>query len=160
MNAVKPIPAGYHALTPHLKIRGVAEAMEFYKKAFGAKEVLALRQPGGTLVMHGEMTIGDSYLMLSDENPAWGCLSPLSLGGTGSSIHVYVDDVDAVYSRAVEAGAKGMMPPANMFWGDRYAKVTDPFGHEWAIATHVEDVPPEEIGPRAAEAMAKYAVGA
>jgi uncharacterized glyoxalase superfamily protein PhnB len=149
---VKPIPAGYHTLTPYLRCRGAAQAIEFYKKAFGAKEKARMMTPDGSKVMHAELLIGDSPLMLGDEWPEMKCLSPLSIGGTGLGVHLYVEDVDAVYARAVEAGATGMMPPANMFWGDRYAKLTDPFGHEWSIGTHVEDVSIEEMKARSAKA--------
>lgn len=154
MGQVKPIPEGSRTLTPYLKIRGAAAAIEFYQKAFGAEVLCKMPSPGGKL-MHAELKIGDSQLMLSDEMPEYGSLSPQSIGGTGSSVHIYTENVDKVYARAVEAGAKGTMPPADMFWGDRFAKITDPFGHEWSIATHIEDVPPEEMGKRQAEAFAK-----
>ena len=111
--------------------------------------------PDGKSVMHAEMMIGDSQLMMSDEAPHWGVLSPLALGGTGSVVHMQVENVDALFASAVAAGAKPTMPPADMFWGDRFAKVTDPFGHEWSIATHIEDVPPEQLKDRAIAAFAK-----
>jgi PhnB protein len=151
--AVKYIPEGHHTLTPHLVIKGAAEAMEFYKKAFGAEEICRMPGPDGKSVMHGEMRIGSSMLYLADEFPEYGALSPKSLGGSGVTIHMYVPDVDATVDRAVKAGATVKMPIMDMFWGDRYGKVTDPFGHNWSIATHKEDVPMEEMGKRAAEAM-------
>ena len=153
--AVKPIPDGYHTLTPYLRVRGGAAAIEFYKKAFGARELMSLTSPKDpSRVMHAEMMIGDSHLMLGDEYPEMKALSPASIGGTGSGVFIYVEDVDAVFNRAVELGARADMPPQNMFWGDRYGKVTDPFGHEWALATKVEDVPPDELRRRTAKMFA------
>jgi PhnB protein len=151
MGNVKPIPDGYHTLTPYLRVRGGAAAIEFYKRAFGAREVLRLAAPDPAKIMHAELMIGDSHLMLGEETPEMNALSPLALGGAGSGVHLYVDDVDAVYARAVELGARPDMPPQDMFWGDRYAKLTDPFGQEWALATHVEDVSADEIARRAAK---------
>ncbi|RJP35975.1 MAG: VOC family protein [Phycisphaerales bacterium] len=147
--SVKPIPAGYHSLTPHLTVRNAAQAVEFYKKAFGAKNEQICYAPDGEHVMHAEIQIGDSKLMLNDESPEWGCLSPLSKPGAGFLVNIYVDDVDAVFNRAVEAGATPVMPVADQFWGDRYGQLTDPFGHRWSIATHKEDVSPDEIKRRA-----------
>jgi PhnB protein len=158
-NGVKPIPAGYHVATPALCVRGAAEAIEFYKKVFGAVEVMRMPGPGGQGVMHAEIKIGDSPIMLGDEFPNMGNKSPLSLGGTASSIMLYFDDVDAAFERAVAAGATPEMPPTNMFWGDRYAKVIDPFGHAWSLGTHVEDVSPEEMARRGQEFMAQMAQG-
>ena len=151
MSRVKPIPDGYHTLTPYLRVRGGAAAIEFYKRAFGAREVTRMSAPDPAKVLHAELVIGDSRLMLGDEAPEMNALSPQSVGGTGSGVFLYVEDVDAVYARAVEAGARGDMPPQDMFWGDRYGKLTDPFGHEWSIGTHVEDVSDEEIARRAAK---------
>lgn len=149
---VKPIPDGYHTVTPYLVIRGASEAMNFYKKAFGAKELFRMPGPDGKKVMHAEMQIGDSIVMLSDEFPEMGGHSPQALNGSPVGIFLYVDDVDAVFNRAVAAGAKPEMPVQDMFWGDRYGKFTDPFGHRWSVATHKEDLSPEEIGRRAAAA--------
>jgi uncharacterized glyoxalase superfamily protein PhnB len=151
---VNPIPENAHTITPYLRVRGAAAAIEFYKKAFGAEEFFRMPGPaGGNTIMHAELRIGDSNLMLSDESEQWNVLGPQSRGGTTVGIHLYVTDCDAAYARAVAAGATGNMPPADMFWGDRFAKVTDPFGHEWSIATHVEDVTPEECARRAAKAF-------
>lgn len=147
--AVKAVPEGYYSLTPYLHVRGAAEAIEFYTKAFGASEMLRMPGPDGK-IMHAEVKIGNSVLMLADENPERGAISPATLGGSASSIMFYTDDVDAVYKQAVAAGAKAVMEPVDMFWGDRMGNVTDPFGHQWAIATHTEDVTPEEMGKRMA----------
>jgi PhnB protein len=144
---VKAIPDGYYSLTPYLVVTGAAEALEFYKKAFGAVETVRMPGPGGR-IMHAEVKIGNSMLMLADENPERGHLSPKSRGGTTSSVMFYTEDVDGVFNRAVAAGAKADMPPTDMFWGDRMGNLTDPFGHSWAIATHKEDVSPEEMGRR------------
>jgi PhnB protein len=153
----KPIPDGARSVTPYLKIRDAARAIEFYKKAFAATEVGRMTVPNTPVVMHAELAIGDSKVMLTEENAECGQKSPLSLGGTPVSVHLYVPDVDKTFAAAVAAGAKAEMPPMNMFWGDRFAKVTDPFGHEWTIATHVEDVPANEMGPRAEEAFKQFA---
>ncbi|QEM70261.1 VOC family protein [Geobacter sp. FeAm09] len=146
---VKPIPDGYHTATPYLIITNAAKAIEFYKEAFGATECMRLPKPDGKL-MHAEIVIGDSPVMLCDESPEWHALSPQTLGGTAVSIVLYVADVDEVVNRAVAAGATLLMPVADQFWGDRMGTVADPFGHKWSIATHTEDVAPEEIGARAA----------
>ncbi len=158
-NGVKAIPAGYHTATPALVVRGAAEAIEFYKKAFGAVEVARFAGPGGQSVMHAEIRIGDSPIMLGDEFPNMGCKAPTSLGNSTGSLMLYVEDVDAAFQKAVAAGGKPEMPPMNMFWGDRYAKVIDPFGHTWSLATHVEDVTPEEIGRRGQEFFARMGHG-
>ena len=159
MSKAKAIPEGYHSLTPYLAIEGAAQAVEFYKKAFGAKEICRIPGPGGKL-MHAELTIGDSHLMLSDACPEMGgSPGPKALGGSPASVHLYVENVDAVFNQAVAAGAQVKMPPTDMFWGDRFGKLTDPFGHEWSLATHVEDVPPADMGRRAAEAMAAMGKG-
>jgi PhnB protein len=152
--AVRPIPEGYHTVTPYLTVRGAAKAIDFYERAFGAEERMCMRRPDGG-VMHAEIRIGDSFVMLSDEVPEMGARGPESLGGASGSIYLFVEDVDAVVARAVAAGAKLAMPPQDMFWGDRFGRVTDPFGHGWAIATHKEDLTPEEIARRAAAAMGK-----
>jgi uncharacterized glyoxalase superfamily protein PhnB len=154
-NGVKKIPAGYHTVTPAITVRGAAEAIEFYKKAFGAVEVSRFTGPGGRGVMHAEIRIGDSPIMLGDEFPNMGCKSPTSLGHSTGSLFIYVEDVDAAFQKAVGCGAAVQMPPADMFWGDRFAKVTDPFGHTWALATRFEDVSPEECARRGQEFMAR-----
>jgi PhnB protein len=148
---VKPIPDGYHSLTPYLVFNGAAKAIEFYKQAFGATEVFRMEGPDGR-VGHAEIKIGNSHVMLADEHPEMGARSPQSIGGSPISLMLYVEDVDAVVSQAVEAGAKVTRPVANQFYGDRTGGVEDPFGYAWYVATHVEDVPPEELQKRAAAA--------
>jgi len=155
MNAnVEKNPSCMRSITPHLICAGAADAIEFYKKAFGAEEMMRMPGPDGRL-MHAAVKIGDSMLMLVDEMPEWGALGPKALKGSPVTIHLMVDNVDEVYARAVEAGATAKMPVADMFWGDRYGKVVDPFGHEWSIATHVRDMTPEEMLEAGREAMAK-----
>jgi len=144
MTKVKPIPDGMHSVTPHLICAGAADAIEFYKKAFGAVDLGRLAGPKGKL-MHAAIRIGDSTVMLVDEMPEWGAFGPKSLKGSPVTIHLYVQDVDASVARAVAAGAKITMPLDDMFWGDRYCKVEDPFGHHWSIATHIREVSPEEM---------------
>lgn len=153
---VQSIPHGYHTVTPAIVIRGAAEALEFYKKAFGAEELTRMPAPDGS-IMHAEIMIGDSRVMLGDENPQWGSLSPLSTNGATGSLHIYVDDADASFDRAIRAGAKVQSPMEDAFWGDRYGKVTDPFGHVWGIATHQKDLSNEEIQRAAEEFMAQMA---
>ena len=148
---VKPIPEGYHTATPYLIVRDAARAIEFYKKAFGAKELMRMADPSGK-IGHAEIKIGDSPIMLADEAPGMGHRSPESLGGSPVSILLYVEDVDAVFNQAVAAGAKVQRPVADQFYGDRTGGVTDPFGHVWYVATHMEDVSPEEMRKRAAAA--------
>jgi PhnB protein len=143
-SAVKAIPDGMHSLTPHLVCAGAAEAIEFYKKAFGAVEQMRVPTPDGKL-MHASVKIGDSVLMLMDEMPNYGALGPNALKGSPVTIHLAAEDVDALIERAVAAGAKLVMPAADMFWGDRYGQVDDPFGHHWSIATHIRDVSPQEM---------------
>ena len=145
--AVKAIPEGYYSLTPYLVVKGAAEAIEFYTKAFGATEMMRMPGPGGK-IMHAELKIGNSVLMLSDENPERGYLSPASRGGNTSSVMFYTDDVDAAFRKAIAAGAKETTPVTDMFWGDRMGNLKDPAGHQWAIATHKEDVTPEEMQKR------------
>jgi PhnB protein len=144
-------PAGQHSLTSHLVVRGAAMAIEFYKHAFGGTEVFRMPGPDGFTLAHAHIKIGDSDLFLADESPQMGdCKSPPSLGGTTSSVHLYVEDADAVVKKAEDQGARVVMPPADMFWGDRFGKIIDPFGHHWSIATHKEDLSPQEMGKRAA----------
>ena len=142
--SVKPIPDGMHSLTPHLVCNGAAEAIEFYKKAFGAVEMGRLPGPDGKL-MHAQVRIGDSVLMLTDEWPNMGSVGPKTLKGSPVTIHLYVTDADATFAQAVAAGAKATMPVADMPWGDRYGRLEDPFGHHWSVATHLRDLTPEEI---------------
>jgi uncharacterized glyoxalase superfamily protein PhnB len=144
MPQVKPVPEGMRTVTPHLVCAGAAEAIEFYKRAFGAVEIARLPGPQGKL-MHAMIRIGDSVVMLVDEFPEMGGLSPKSLKGSPVTIHLYVVNVDAIVERAVKAGAKITMPVADQFWGDRYGKLEDPFGHHWSVATHVRDVSPDEM---------------
>jgi PhnB protein len=145
---VSPIPAGYHTVTPYLMVRGAAQAIDFYQRAFGAEEVVRMPGPDGQKLVHAEIKLGDSFVFLGDEFPDMGGGSPQTLGGTPVSLHLYVPDVDAAFNRAVAAGAQVQMPPTDMFWGDRYCKLTDPFGHVWGMATHTEDVTPAEMEKR------------
>jgi PhnB protein len=144
MADVKPIPDGYHSLTPYLIIDGAANALEFYKKAFGATELFRMEHEGK--IGHAEMKIGDSPFMLADEQPQW--KGPKALGGTPVSLMIYVDDVDTTYKQALEAGGVELKPLQDQFYGDRSGTLTDPFGHVWTVATHKEDVSPEEIDKR------------
>ena len=144
MQKPRPIPDGMRTVTPHLICAGAADAIEFYKKAFGAVEVARLPGPQGR-IMHAMIRIGDSAVMLVDEMPEWGALGPKALKGSPVTIHLYVDDVDAFAARAVQAGAKITMAVEDMFWGDRYGKLEDPFGHRWSVATHLRDVSMEEM---------------
>jgi PhnB protein len=144
MPQVKPVPEGMHTVTPHLVCAGAADAIEFYKKAFNATEVGRMAGPQGKL-MHAMLRIGDSAVMLVDEFPEWGSVGPKSLKGSPVTIHLYVENVDAFVKQAVAAGAKVTMPVDDMFWGDRYGKVEDPFGHHWSVATHMRDVSPDEM---------------
>lgn len=141
----RAVPAGFGTITPHLVIEGAAEAMEFYKLAFGALELGRAPMPDGKRLMHAAMRVGDSMLFLVDAFEEMGMKGPKALGGTGVTLHLYVTDTDAAFKRAVEAGCAAAMAPADMFWGDRYAKVKDPFGHEWSLATHIRDMTPEEM---------------
>jgi len=153
---VAPIPAGYYTLTPYLVCRGAAKAIEFYKKAFDAKEKVRMPAPDGS-VAHAELKIGNSIVMLGDENPAMGQTAPETVGGTSAGLFIYTANVDKAYAKAIAAGAKAEQPPTDMFWGDRYAKLSDPFGHKWSMATHIEDLSPKEMAKRGAEAMAQMA---
>lgn len=153
---VKPIPDGYHTVTPYLIIAGAAKAIEFYKAAFGATELLRLPTPDGG-VAHAEIKIGDSPIMMADEVPSMGHRGPQSLGGSPVSMLLYVPDVDSLARQAEAAGAKVLRPLQDQFYGDRSCTLTDPFGHVWTIATHKEDVPPEEINRRFEALMAQHA---
>ena len=146
--SVKPIPEGMHTVTPHLCIKGAAEAIEFYKKAFGAEELCRIPSPDGQGLVHAAVKIGDSVVFLVDEFPPMCALGPKSIGGTAVTIHLYVEDADAVFNQALAAGAEVRMPLADQPWGDRYGSVVDPFGHQWSVATHKEDVTPEELDRR------------
>ena len=157
MTKVKPIPDGYHSVTPYLYIDGAARAIDFYKQAFGAVEVMRLESSGGK-IGHAEIKIGDSHVMLADEFPDMGARGPHTIGGTAVGLMVYLPDVDVVVDRAVKAGATLERPVENKFYGDRTGGIIDPFGHRWYIATHVEDVPPEEMEKRAAAAMAEAGI--
>jgi len=152
--SVRAIPEGYHTITPFLTVRDAARAIEFYKQAFGAVEKGVMKGPDGK-VMHAELRIGDSIIMLSDEFPEYGALSPQSTGGVGMGLHIYLDGVDAAFDRAVKAGAKVEMPVADMFWGDRYGKLADPFGHKWSIGTHIRDMSTKDIEKAQEEFMSK-----
>jgi PhnB protein len=152
--SVKPIPEGYHTLTPFLTVRNAERAIEFYKQAFGAQERGVAKGPDGK-VMHAEVKIGDSVIMLSDEFPEFGSLSPQSVGGSPMGLHIYIENVDAAFDRAVKAGAQVEMPVADQFWGDRYGKLKDPFGHKWSIATHVKDMSADEMKRSMDDAMSK-----
>lgn len=151
---IKPVPDGYHAVTPYLFIKGAARAIEFYQQTFGATERLRLEMPGGS-IGHAELTLGDSTIMLADEAPSMQALSPQSVGGTPVMIHLYVEDVDAVFNRAVAGGARVLQPVEDKFYGDRSASILDPFGHQWGIATRKENLTPEEIAKRAAAMFEK-----
>jgi uncharacterized glyoxalase superfamily protein PhnB len=154
MTNASPIPDGFHSLAPHLVVSNAAAAIDFYRNAFGAFELFRMAAPDGQSVMYAELQIGDSRLMLSDEMPGnehW--RAPNSLGGTSVTVHLWTEDADSVYQRAVDAGAEASMPLMDAFWGDRYGKVIDPFGHEWAIATHIKDMLPGEIAEAAAKAF-------
>ncbi len=148
-----PIPKGFGTVTPHLVVKGAAEAIKFYAEAFGAEELVRHEMNGA--VTHASVKIGDSIVMLNDEFPEMGALGPQKGQSSPVTVHLYVEDVDAAYERATKAGAEVVMPLADMFWGDRYALLRDPFGHSWSLATHVEDVPPEELASRSAAAFAE-----
>lgn len=149
-----PIPKGYHTVTPALTVRNAAEAIEFYKKALGAEEVMRHLSPDGK-VSHAELKIGDSIIFLGDEMPAMGNKSPQTLGGTSGSLYLYVEDVDKAFQRAVNAGGKANMPVTDMFWGDRYGQFTDPYGQVWGISTRKEDLTAQEMSVRAKDFYAE-----
>lgn len=155
MGKVKAIPEGFHTLTPYLIVREAARAIEFYQRAFGAKSRSLHHGPDGKSIVHAELQIGDSIFMLGEEYPAMKILSPQSLGGSGTGVHIYVEDVDALFNQAVSAGATVAMPLMDAFWGDRYGKLVDPFGHHWSLATHKQDLSEEEIEKAGKIAMAE-----
>lgn len=157
---VDPVPPGFHSVVAHLCLRGASDAIAFYRRAFGAEELMRFPGPDGKSVMYAELKIGDSVVIVNDEMPMmqyW--LSPAALKGTTVGLVMYVPDADALFNKAVAAGAAVSMPLMDMFWGDRYGKVRDPFGHEWVIATHKEDVSPEEMGRRAAAFFKQIGAG-
>lgn len=145
MSDVKAIPEGFTTVTPHLVCRNCADAIEFYKKAFGAEDLGRMEEPNTGKIIHASIKIGDSIVMLVDYFPNWENSSPEALGGTPVTIHLYVEDADAFIKKAVEAGARVTMELMDAFWGDRYGKIKDPFGHEWSVATHIKDVSPQEM---------------
>ncbi len=155
-HSVQPIPKGYHSVTPFLVVNDAARAIDFYKRAFGAQEKSRFDGPDGKVV-HAELKIGDSVIMLSDELPENRTRSPHTLRGSSAGIFLYVDNVDNVFRQAVSAGAKAEAQPSDMFWGDRFAALTDPFGHHWSLATHKEDLSREEMAKRSKEFMSKMA---
>jgi PhnB protein len=152
MANVKPVPEGYPRVTPYLAVAGAGDAIDFYTEVFGATERMRMPAPGGK-VGHAELEIGDSLIMLADEFPDIGHRGPKALGGSPVTISIYVEDVDGVFTRALEKGATELRPVETQFYGDRTGQLEDPFGHRWSVATHVEDVPPDEMEKRAAEAM-------
>ena len=154
--AVQPVPDGYHTVSPYLAVEDAATAIDYYKQAFGAIERVRMEAPDGK-IGHAELEIGDSIVMLADPFPQASTKPPHELGGTSAGVFLYVEDVDRVVKRAVEAGATVTMEVADQFWGDRFGTVTDPFGHVWSVATHIEDVPPAEMAERAKAAMAAMA---
>ena len=156
--AVKPVPEGYHTVTPYLIVKDAAKALDYYKKALGATERMRMAGPDGK-VMHAEMQIGDSVVMLADEFPQMGAKSPQTIGGSPVGICLYVNDVDALFKQAIAAGGKEERPVKDQFYGDRSGTLRDPFGHQWTIATHKEDLTPEQIGQRAEEFMKKQGGG-
>lgn len=153
--ATRPIPQGFHTITPSLIVAGAKEAIAFYEKAFGAKLLSCHMGPDGKRVMHSELQLGDSKLMVNDEYPEMGAFGPKGEGRTPTTLHLYVEDVDKVFNQAVAAGAKATMPVMDAFWGDRYGQLVDPFGHHWSIGTHKEDLTPDEMNKRAEQAFAQ-----
>ncbi len=151
---VKPIPQGYHSVTPYLTVNDATKALDFYKRAFGAHEIMRMDAPNGK-IGHAEIKIGDSIIMIADEMPGSGNKAPQTLGGSSAGLFLYVEDADAVFQKAVQAGSQVVAPLADMFWGDRFGTVKDPFGHSWSVATHKEDVAPAEMSKRMKEAMSK-----
>jgi len=159
MSTVKPVPDGFNTVSAYLVVPSSVEALAFYEKAFGAETCSRMPGPDGKSTMHAQMRIGDSMVMLTDENPQWQMKAPKTLGGSPASLHLYVENVDAVFERAVEAGCEVLFPVNDTFWGDRYGKVADPFGHQWGIATHKEDLSDEEVTRRGREWMKRMAEG-
>lgn len=157
---VKPIPAGYQTVTPYIILKDAVKAIEFYKKAFGAEEVCVMHLPDGKGVMHAEIKIGNSMIMMGEECKERGFVSPATAGVATSSLMLYFENVDKAFEKATAAGAEVKMPLSNMFWGDRYGQVADPFGHMWSLAQHVEDVAPEEMQKRSVEACKQFAATA
>lgn len=157
--ATQRIPEGFHTLTPHLVVRDAAEAIAFYKRAFNAEEFSRMPGPDGCSIMHADLRIGSSHVFLCDEFPEMGAKSPQTLGGTPVTLHMYVEDVDTIFRQAVAAGAQVVMPLRDQFWGDRYGVLSDPYGHAWSIASHVEDLSPEQMQKRAAAAFASGGCG-
>ena len=155
MSQVKKIPEGYHSITPYLNVKNGVQAIDFYKKAFGAKELMRMMTPDGKAVAHAELEIGDSKLMLADEIPEMKNLSPTTLGGSSGGMFLYVEDVDKTFNQAVAEGATILYSVEDQFWGDRHGSVEDPFGHRWSISMHVKDLSPEEMKKAAEEAMSK-----
>jgi uncharacterized glyoxalase superfamily protein PhnB len=151
---VDACPKGFSSVTPHLVIKDCANAIDFYKKALGAQEIYQSKMPDGK-IMHAMIQIGNSVIMLADEFPAMGAVGPNTLGGTSTTLHIYTDDADKLFNQAISAGATPIMPIADMFWGDRYGQIKDPYGHIWAIATHTKDVSPEEVEKAMKEMSAK-----
>jgi PhnB protein len=156
---VKRVPEGVHTITPGLIVKGAQKAIEFYKEAFGAEVKSVMTSPDGKMVVHSEIKIGDSLIFVNDEYPDMGARGPQSIGGTPVSLNMYVEDADAVFERAVAAGATVVMPLADQFWGDRWGMVTDPFGHMWSVATHVADLSQEEINKASQEYFSKSGKG-
>ena len=152
---VKPIPEGHHTITPHLVVKNGAQAIEFYKKAFGAEERFRMNTPDGKSIAHAQLKMGDSLFMLADEFPQMNSLSPESIGGSPVSMYVYVENVDAFFNQAVSAGATVLNPVMDMFYGDRWGYIKDPFGHLWSIATHKNDLTPDELKKAAEKAFAE-----
>ena len=153
---VQPVPAGFHSITPSLTVKNAPEAIEWYKRALGAQEISRAPGPDGA-IWHAELLIGDSRIMVNDEFPQWGQLGPQSIGGTAVNLHLYVADADAVFNAAVAAGATVTMPLDNAFWGDRYGKFLDPYGHDWALATRLENLTAQEMMQRGEEMMRQMA---
>jgi PhnB protein len=152
----KPIPEGFHTITPGIVVRSAADAIDFYKRALGAEELVRMPGPDGRGIMHAELKIGDSIIFVSDENPQSPAKSPQTLGGSSVVLNVYVPDVDTTFKKAVDAGGKQGMPVADQFWGDRYGTFTDPFGYSWGVGTHKEDLSPQEMDKRAKAFFANF----
>jgi PhnB protein len=151
----KPIPDGFNTLTPHIIVSDAAKAISFYCEAFGAKEVVRHMTPDGSAIMNAQLKVGNSMLMLANEFPQWNCVSPLTLKGSSTTLHLYVEDADSAFDRAVKAGCKITMPVSDTFWGDRYGCLEDPFGHKWSIATHKQDLTQTEVAANAKAAFSK-----